>query len=154
VSRASRASCRRVLWLAPRAGAALTDREAVLHCRCCRDREAIGARGWGRASRSPQRGCAARRSSRADVGDQWAGDIVTVPGALFDGVARRHRVAVGVEQHAGEQAGVARSCAGVALGRVAGALGLSRIPQQLVNDRRVFAPQGARRPSDNEEGRF
>ena len=51
-------------------------------------------------------------------------------------------VAVAIEQHAGEQARLASSCAGVALGGVAGELCLNRIPQRLIDDRRVFAGMG------------
>ena len=72
-------------------------------------------------------------------GDQRAGNVVAVTRALFTGVARRHRAAVGVEQHAGEQARPARSSTGVALGGVVRELRLNRIPQRLVDDRRVFA---------------
>ena len=61
---------------------------------------------------------------------------------FLDRVARRHLVAVGVEQHAGEQARLARSGAEVSLGSVGGELGLGHIPQRLVDDRRVFAGVG------------
>src|SRR5207248_6105100 len=45
------------------------------------------------------------------LGDQRARDIIPVTRALLDGVGRRHRVAVAIEQQAGEQAGLASSCA-------------------------------------------
>ena len=38
------------------------------------------------------------------LGDQRAGDIVAVARALFDRIARRHPVALGIKQHPGEQA--------------------------------------------------
>ena len=63
-------------------------------------------------------------------------------GALFAGVGRRHPVAGAVEQQAREQARLAGAGAGVALGGVGGELGLNRIPQRLVDDRRVFAGVG------------
>src|SRR5271155_1651309 len=72
-------------------------------------------------------------------GDQRAGDIVAVPRAFFDRVARRHPVAVAINEHAGEQARLASSCARVPLGGVAGKLRLNRIPQRLIDDRRLFA---------------
>src|SRR5262249_33504140 len=62
--------------------------------------------------------------------------------ALFAGVGRRHPVAGAVEQQAGEQARLARAGAGVALGGVGGELGVSRIPQRLIDDRPVFAGVG------------
>jgi hypothetical protein len=62
--------------------------------------------------------------------------------AFLDGVGRRHSVAVAIEQHPGEQARLARWCAGVALGGIGGELGLNRIPERLIDDRRVFAPMG------------
>ena len=52
-------------------------------------------------------------------GDQRAGDIVAVARALLDRVTRRHRVAVGVEQHAGKQARLASPHGGPALGGIA-----------------------------------
>src|SRR5712675_388698 len=65
-------------------------------------------------------------------GDQRAGDIVAVARAFLDRVARRHPVAVAVKQHAGEQAGLTRSYAGVVLGGIAGKLSLNRIPERLI----------------------
>src|SRR5262249_16952040 len=65
-------------------------------------------------------------------GDQRAGDIVAVPRVLLDRVAWRHPLAVAIKQHPGEQARLASSCARVALGGVAGKLGLDRIPQRRV----------------------
>jgi hypothetical protein len=76
------------------------------------------------------------------LGDQWAGDIVAVARALFDCIARRHPVALGIKQHPGEQARLVSACAGVALGGIAGEPHLNRIPQQLVDDWRVFAGMG------------
>src|SRR5690242_1963371 len=57
-------------------------------------------------------------------------------------MGRRHPIAVAVEQHAGEQARLATACAGVALGGIGGELRLDRIPQRLIDDRRVFAGMG------------
>src|SRR5215475_10325876 len=54
-------------------------------------------------------------------------------------MGRRHGIAVVVEQHAGEQARRASACAGVALGGVGGELRLDRVPQRLIDDRRMFA---------------
>ena len=76
-------------------------------------------------------------------GDQPVGDIIAVARALFDGVARRHPVAVVVKQHAGEQARLVSACAGVARGGIGGKLLVNRIPQRLIDDRRVFAPPGS-----------
>jgi len=59
-------------------------------------------------------------------------------------VGRRHPVAGAVEQQTREQARLARAGVGVALGGVGGELGLSRIPQRLVDDRLVFAGVGLR----------
>src|SRR5499427_4833096 len=75
-------------------------------------------------------------------GDQRAGDIVAIARALLDRVGRRHRVAAAIKQHAREQARLARSGARVALGGVARELRLNRVPQRLVDDRRVFAGVG------------
>src|SRR5215472_14150290 len=74
--------------------------------------------------------------------DQRAGGIVAVARALLDRVGWCHRVAAAINQHAGEQARLARSGAGVVLRGVPGELGLSRSPQRLVDDRRVFAGVG------------
>src|SRR6516165_9011260 len=71
--------------------------------------------------------------------DQRAGDIVVVAPALFDRIARRHPVALGVEQNPGEQARLVSACAGVALGGIAGEPHLNRLPHRLVDDWRVFA---------------
>ena len=75
-------------------------------CRCCQDREAIGALGCLRVARSrgrnPQPGGVVGPISR----DYRARDIVAVAGALLDGMARRHPVAS--KQHAGEEAWRAR----------------------------------------------
>src|SRR6516162_1787421 len=76
------------------------------------------------------------------LGDQRARDIVAVARALFDRIARRHPVALGVEQHPGEQARLVSACAGGALGGIAGEPHLNRIPQRLVDDWRVFARIG------------
>jgi len=57
-------------------------------------------------------------------------------------MGRRHAIAVAVKQHAGEQARLASARAGVALGGIGGELRLDRIPQRLIDDRRVFAGMG------------
>src|SRR6516164_461590 len=75
-------------------------------------------------------------------GDQPVGDIIAVVRALFDCVARCHPVAVVVKQHAGEQVRLVSACAGVARGGIGGKLLLNRIPQRLIDDRRVFAGVG------------
>src|ERR1700730_2011887 len=54
-------------------------------------------------------------------------------------MARRHPIAVVIKQHAGEEAGLVISCARVPFGDVAGKLSLERVPQRLIDDRRVFA---------------
>src|SRR6202023_4273394 len=54
-------------------------------------------------------------------------------------MARRHPIAVAIKQQAGEEAGLVISCARVPLGDVAGKLSLDRVPQWLIDDRRVFA---------------
>src|SRR5258705_11411094 len=54
-------------------------------------------------------------------------------------MARRHPIAVAIKQHAGEEAGLVISCARVPLGDVAGKLSLDRVPQWLIDDRRVLA---------------
>src|SRR6516162_11262879 len=77
------------------------------------------------------------------LSDQRARDIVAVAPALFDRIARRHPVALGVEQHPGEQARLVRAGAGGALGGIAGEPHLNRIPQRLVDDWRVFARMGS-----------
>src|SRR6516225_1017110 len=76
------------------------------------------------------------------LGDQRARDIVAVAPAVFDRIARRHPVALGVEQQPGEQARLVSACAGGALGGIAGEPHLNRIPQRLINDWRVFARMG------------
>src|SRR6266436_8972712 len=57
-------------------------------------------------------------------------------------MARRHPIAVAIKQQAGEEAGWASFSAIVALGGVAGELGLDRIPERLIDDRLVFAKMG------------
>ena len=57
-------------------------------------------------------------------------------------MGRRHAIAVAVKQHAGKQARLAGACGGVALGGTGGELRLDRIPQRLIDDRRVFARMG------------
>jgi len=52
-------------------------------------------------------------------GDQRAGDTVAIAHTVLDRVGRRHRVAVGVEQQAGEQARPAGAVAGAPLSGVA-----------------------------------
>src|SRR5580692_3452927 len=54
-------------------------------------------------------------------------------------MARRHAIAIAIKQHAGEEAGLVISCARVPLGDVAGKLNLDRVPQRLIDDRRVLA---------------
>src|ERR1700731_902734 len=54
-------------------------------------------------------------------------------------MARRHPIAVAIKQQAGEEAGLVISCARVPLGDVAGKLSLDRVPQRLIDDRRVLA---------------
>src|SRR6516164_5438116 len=76
------------------------------------------------------------------LSDQRARDIVAVARALFDRIARRHPVALGVEQHPSEQAKLVSACAGVALGGIASEPHLNRLPQRLVNDWRVLARMG------------
>src|SRR6516225_10681056 len=76
------------------------------------------------------------------LSDQRARDIVAVAPVLFDRIARRHPVALGVEQHPGEQARLVSAGAGVALGGIAGELRLHCIPQRLIDDWRVFARMG------------
>src|SRR5262249_29478587 len=75
----------------------------------------------------------------AVFGDQRAGDIVAIVRPLLDRVGRRHRVAAAIKQHAGEQARLANSGTGIALGGVARELRLNRVPQHLVHARQVFA---------------
>ena len=62
------------------------------------------------------------------LGDQRAGDIVAIARALFDRIARCHQVALGIEQHPGEQARLSSACARVVLGGVGSELRLDRIP--------------------------
>ena len=57
-------------------------------------------------------------------------------------MGQRHRIAVAVEQHAGEQARLASARAGVALGGIGGELRLDRIPQRPIDDRRVLTGMG------------
>jgi hypothetical protein len=57
-------------------------------------------------------------------------------------MARRHPTAVAIKQHPGEQAWLLRFSARLALGRVAGELGLDRIPEQLIDNRLMFANIG------------
>src|SRR6202045_5433001 len=71
--------------------------------------------------------------------DQRAGDIVAVARAILAGMARRHAVAVAIEQHAGKEAGLGRSSTALAPGGIAGELLLNGIPQWLIDDRRVLA---------------
>src|SRR5271155_553135 len=75
-------------------------------------------------------------------GNQQAGDIVAVAGAFLDSVARRHPVAVAVEQHSGEQGRLASSGARVALGDVDRKLRLNRTPERLIDYWHVFAGMG------------
>src|SRR5262249_15384053 len=75
-------------------------------------------------------------------GDQRARDIVVVARALLDRVGRCHPVAVAVKQHPGEQAWLVSSGARVALRGMVGELRLNRIPEWLIDDRRVFAGMG------------
>src|SRR5215472_4629376 len=60
------------------------------------------------------------RSLGPIFGDQRARNIVAVACAPFDRIARRHPVALGVEEHSGEQAWLVSAGAAVALGRIAG----------------------------------
>src|SRR6478672_8888557 len=57
-------------------------------------------------------------------------------------MARRHPMAVAIKQHADEEAGWASFSTIVALGGVAGELGLDRIPQRLIDDRLMFGDIG------------
>src|SRR5437868_14565066 len=57
-------------------------------------------------------------------------------------MARRHPIAVAIKQQAGEEARLTMSCAGLPLGGIAGKLCLSRIPQRLIDDRRVLTRMG------------
>ena len=79
----------------------------------------------------------------AVFGDQRVRNIVAIARALVDGVGRRHRVAAAIKQHAGEQARLANSGTGIALGGVARELCLNRVPQRLIDDRQVFAGMGS-----------
>src|SRR5215469_4201978 len=76
-------------------------------------------------------------------GDQRARDIVAIARAVLDRVGRRHRVAAAIKQQAGEQARLANSGTGIALGGVARELRLNHVPQRLIDDRRVFAAMGS-----------
>ena len=60
------------------------------------------------------------------------GDIVAVARALLDCMARRHPIAVAIKQHASEEARLASFSIIVALGRVAGKLGLDRLSGRSV----------------------
>src|SRR6266404_8158387 len=53
-------------------------------------------------------------------------------------MARRHPIAVAIKQQAGEEARLTMSSACVPLGGVASKLCLNRIPQRLIDDRRVL----------------
>src|SRR4029077_254839 len=57
-------------------------------------------------------------------------------------MAWRHPIAVAIKQQAGEEARLTMSCACVPLGGVAGQLCLDRIPQRLIDDRRVLTGMG------------
>src|SRR6266436_2729558 len=57
-------------------------------------------------------------------------------------MARRHPIAVAIKQQAGKEARLTMSCACVPLGGVAGKLCLNRIPQRLIDDRRVLTRMG------------
>src|SRR6267378_3698873 len=57
-------------------------------------------------------------------------------------MARRHPIAVAIKQHADEEVGWASFSAIVALGGVAGELGLDSIPERPIDDRLVFAKMG------------
>ena len=74
------------------------------------------------------------------VGNQRSGDIVAVPPPFLDRVGRRHAITVGIKQHPGEQARLASAGTGTALGGIGVELSPNRIPQRLIDDRRVFAP--------------
>src|SRR4029077_2782639 len=68
--------------------------------------------------------------------------IVAVARALLYRMARRHPIAVAIKQQAGKEARLTMSCACVPLGGVAGKLCLNRIPQRLIDDRRVLTRMG------------
>src|SRR5262249_38734490 len=87
-------------------------------------------------------GAQAGRSIGLISGDQRSGDIVAVSRALLGRMGRCHAIAIGVKQHPGEHARLASADAGVALGGVGGELRLDRVPQRLIDDRRVFAGMG------------
>jgi hypothetical protein len=57
-------------------------------------------------------------------------------------VGRRHAITAAIEQYPGEQARLASSCAGLALGGIADELASNGIPQRLIDNRRVFARVG------------
>src|SRR6202035_5910996 len=57
-------------------------------------------------------------------------------------MARRHPIAVAIKQHASEEARLPSFSALVPLGGVAGKLRLDRIPERLIDDRRVLARMG------------
>src|SRR6202040_3039341 len=54
-------------------------------------------------------------------------------------MARRHPIAVAIKQQAGEEAGLVSWCGRVPRGDVAGKPSLDRVPQRLIDDRRVLA---------------
>jgi len=55
-------------------------------------------------------------------------------------VCQRHQVAVAIKQHAGEEAGLPSFSARVALGGVAGKLGLDRIPERCSSSMLPMSP--------------
>src|SRR5438132_4614154 len=63
-------------------------------------------------------------------------------------MARRHPIAVAINQQAGEEARLTMSRACVPLGGVAGQLCLNRIPQRLIDDRRMLTRMGLRLVDD------
>src|SRR4029077_20266098 len=63
-------------------------------------------------------------------------------------MAWRHPIAVAIKQQAGKEARLTMSCACVPLGGVAGQLCLNRIPQRLIDDRRVLTGMGLRLVDD------
>src|SRR6266404_9378314 len=74
--------------------------------------------------------------------DKRAGDVIAVACVLLYCMARRHPIAVAIKQHADEEARRASFSAIVALGGVAGELGLDRIPERLSDNRLMFAKIG------------
>src|SRR5215831_12253011 len=63
-------------------------------------------------------------------------------------MARRHPMAVAIKQQGGEEAWLTMSSVCVPLGGVAGNLCLNRIPQRLIDDRRVLTRMGLRLVDD------